>query len=113
MNRCTDYRVINKIAGMFVAPSSDYYYLIDEGKLWTFEPYRDGYRMHANMTNKRGKQAIDSAKKAMEWMFENARAGKIYASVPVENKCSRMLVRHCMNFVGKDSEYHYYEAANV
>jgi hypothetical protein len=113
VKRCFDYRVINRLAGVRVAISRDFYYLVDGENLWTFEPYKNGYRIHANMITKRGKEAISSAKEAIKWMFNQAEVKKIYASVPISNKQSRMLVRHCMEFVNKDAKYHYYEASHV
>ena len=91
-----DYRRINRvITWKPVFISSEWVYLIerDNGQdvgVWGFQEYRDGYRFHAGMGEDcRGKDAIESLKRAIAWMFENTKASVIYALIPDNGKASR------------------------
>ena len=92
IERTEDYRIVNRMVAFKVVISSKCFYLMEKkGKeilgIWSFEPYKDGLRIHADMGMKcRGKQAIESAKNAFNWVFNNTEFKSIFAGIPHENK---------------------------
>lgn len=55
--------------------------------MWSFEKYKDGVRIHADMGEKcRGSKAINSAINSFRWIFQHLPIDTIYAGIPAENK---------------------------
>lgn len=92
IERTFDYRIINRLASWKVRISREVIYLLEKkGKeiqgVWTFEQYKDGLRIHADMGEGcRGRKAINSALDAFGWVFGNTPADAIYAGIPADNK---------------------------
>lgn len=82
-------------------------YLLDDGNLWTFHEDEDGVRIHANMVDMFGKQAVSSAKRAFEWIFTHTDYSVIYARIPIDNRPACFIARQCMTFIKKDERHHY------
>ena len=111
IERTFDYRIVNRFASWKVRISSDYFYLIEKSfnevlGLWSLEPHKDGLRIHADMGPKcRGKNAIESAKRAFKWVFENTEFKNIYAGIPKENRpACRVASFAGMRFTGNDKK---------
>ena len=93
LERTFDYRKVKKFwpkeeQGPII--SSKFIYLLDSDKgMWTFHSYKNGFRIHANMSAKlRGKKAIESAKNAFRWIFSNTKKDIIYAIIPKKNRAA-------------------------
>lgn len=92
IERTQDYRIVNRIVAFKVRISDECYYLTETilgtvRGIWSFEPYKDGLRIHADMGKTcRGRHAIDSAQDAFGWVFRNTPFKKIYAGIPQKNK---------------------------
>jgi len=92
IERSLNYRRIKKLINWPLIVSTKIIYLIqsengiDQG-LWSFEPEQNGVKIHATMgVDCRGKKAIQSAKKAFKWVFDNTGAEFIFASISRERK---------------------------
>jgi len=109
IERTFDYRIIKKILNHDPLISSDIIYLLDDGNLWSLHKDGDYLRIHANMVTKKGKQAIESAKAAFKWIFNNTDTKKIVARIPKENRKACVIARQCMNFIRGDDHHHHYE----
>jgi len=112
IERTKDYRIVKKIASWNPIISSEIIYLLDNDiNLWTFHEYLDGMMIHANMSIKcRGKLAVESAKRAFKWIFENTTTEIIYAGIPDDRKkVCYMAVRFGMEFTHKNENKRYYE----
>jgi hypothetical protein len=107
IERTTDYRIVKNITGCDPLISNEVIYLLDDGNLWSFHKDEDALRIHANMTNKKGKEVIESARRAFDWVFDNTPYKKIVARIPKENKPACFIANQCMNFINKDARYHY------
>lgn len=73
--------------------------------------HKDGdyLRIHANMVDKKGKEAIESIKEAFQWIFNNTNTKKIVARIPKENRKACFFARQSMNFIRRDGNRHNYE----
>ena len=109
MNRTFDYRIIKKIINHDPVISNKIIYLLDDGNLWILHKDDNYLRIHANMVNKRGKEAIESIKSAFKWVFNNTDIKKVVARIPKENRKACFFARQCMNFIKKDDNRHHYE----
>ena len=94
IQRTFDYRIVNRLASWKVRVSREFIYLIEKSGneilgLWSLEKWKDGVRIHVDMgENCRGRKAIDSAKRAFGWVFDNLPVNMIYAGIPVEKKAA-------------------------
>ena len=103
-----DFRRIKKLAELYPAKnigpwpmliSRDVHCFIEveNGKdlgVWAFEPCEDGYMMHAAMgPDCRGRKALHSGLKAIEWMFANTDCECVVAATPVDLKHTHVLPR--------------------
>lgn len=89
IERTFDYRKVCRLAPWKpVISSEDAVYLLDdEVNLWAFERYMDGWMIHAQMSLEcRGRKAVESAKRAFNWIVENTGMINIYAGIPVDKK---------------------------
>lgn len=114
MNRCTDYRLIKRVLGIYPVISEEVIYLQDQGEnIWTIENISGCFRVHANMKTLRGRHAIKSAEKAFYWFFANTGEKLLTARIERDNRKACVIARACMNFVGADEKFHYYEVEDV
>lgn len=83
IERTHDYRIVKKILKTSPLISSKVIYLLENKmNLWSFYSYKDGLKIHANMDEScRGRKAVESAKKAFRWIFENTGFDRIYAKI--------------------------------
>lgn len=94
IERCMDYRRVKKLVEWPLVISSEIIYLIDRVEdmdrgLWSFEPEGEGMKIHADLQpGCRGRKAIESAKEAFKWIFENTKAAFIYAGIPANNRAA-------------------------
>ncbi len=112
IDRCFDYRLIKRLADWPPVISQTIIYLVDDGVgLWTFHRYRDGLLIHADMSDEcRGARAIESAKAAFAWIFDNTGTNKIYARIPAENKPACYMARWSgMTFIATEDNRRCYE----
>ena len=118
IERTFDYRIVRRLASWKVRVSREYIYLVEKKGseilgLWSFEKWQDGIRIHADMTPRcRGKQAIESAKRSFNWIWDNTEFKRIYAGIPAKNKSAcQIAYRSGMNNmryydVGANNDYH-------
>lgn len=117
LERVSDYRRINRIATWHpVFVTNEWIYLIEKEEgidlgLLAFEKDRDGYRFHLAMGIKcRGQKAIESIKRAIDWIFENTEAKAIYAVIPEDNKpASIVVIQAGLCYTKTEDKYRYYE----
>ena len=115
ISRCSDYRLIKKIVPWNPVISSKIIYLTEDNiGLWTFHKHIDGVKIHADMGIKcRGRKAVQSAKSAFKWIFENTSFKKIYAEIPKENKpACRIAAWSGMDFTGVNNNRRCYEVVS-
>lgn len=95
IERTLDYRRVKKIVEWPLTISREIIYLIDvkDGKdlgVWSFFKNVDGsnsYVIHADLgAMVRGRKAIESAKAAFKWIFDNTKIDFIIASVEKHRK---------------------------
>ena len=89
IERCFDYRKIVRLVPWkpMISSQNAVYLLDDEVNVWAFERYLDGWMIHAQMSlNCRGRKAVESAKRAFKWIFDNTGLKNIYAGIPETNK---------------------------
>jgi hypothetical protein len=116
IERTFDYRRILRLVPWSPVISRKFYYLIAKGKgkdlgLWSFQPDRDGLRIHADLGPEcRGKDAVESARAAFKWIFENTVNKIIYAGIPEENKPACLVAsRAGMKFIRNENGRRKYE----
>lgn len=116
IERTQDYRIINRMVGFKPIISNKCIYLAEKESadvrgIWSFEPHEDGVRIHADMGPKaRGKKAIESAKRAFNWIFGNTSYRKIFAGIPTENRpACRVASLSGMRYVGFDEKLRWFE----
>ena len=116
IERTEDYRIVSRMVAFKVVISSKCFYLMEKkGKeimgIWSFEPYKDGLRIHADMGPKcRGRRAIESAKDAFKWIWGNTPARTIYAGIPAKNKpACRVASLAGMRYAGFSETLRYFE----
>jgi len=118
IERCTDYRRINKWVKAQIVVSSDFFYLmvIKDGKdmgIFTLQPITgyDGPLIHADLGDKCfGKDAKEGGRDAFKWIFENTNYNKIYAASPHDKRHAQfMAVAAGMKCIYKDTANRYYE----
>jgi len=109
MIRTFDYRIVKKILNHDPLISSKIIYLLDDGNLWSLHKDGDYLRIHANMVNKKGKEAIKSIKSAFKWIFYNTDTKKIVARIPKENRAACFFASQSMNFISNDDDRRHYE----
>lgn len=113
MKRCFDYRVIKRALGYNPPITREIIYLEDDGNIWSFECVDKVYRIHASMTTKKGRLAIESAKSAFKWFFDNTNERRVIAKILKTNRPACVIARACMRFTHADQNHHFYEVANV
>ena len=89
IERTFDYRKVVRLAPWKPLISSEkaIYLLDDKVNLWAFERYLDGWMIHAQMSVEcRGRKAVESAKRAFQWIVENTGMIFIYAGIPISKK---------------------------
>ncbi len=60
--------------------------------VWVIHPWRDGLMIHVRMgENCRGRKAVDSAKSAFKWLFENTEFKIIYAAIPSKTRTAQFV----------------------
>ena len=114
IERTFDYRKVRKIASWKPIISSDVIYLLDDDQdLWAFHEHLDGLMIHAELSvNRRGKDAVISARRAFKWIFENTDAKKIYAVIPDDRKAACYMARWSgMKFTHKEDTERCYEVS--
>jgi len=114
ITRCVDYRIIKRFLDNHHLITNKVIYLLECDPvpigLWSFHQDEDGLRIHANMgIDCRGRKAIDSAKRAFEWVFQNTDYPVVYARIEKQEPCARFIARQCMTFLYADDERHHYE----
>ena len=112
IERTFDYRKVKKILGINPLISNEIIYLLESNiGLWIFHKYLNGLMVHADMTPEcRGKRAVESAKNAFKWVFQNTNTKIIYAGIPKKNKpACHSAVGSGMNFTHEDENKRYYE----
>ena len=112
ITRTFDYRRVKNIVEWPVVVSKDIIYLSDDDKgIWTVHDYKDGVMIHADMTLKcRGKRAVESAKNAFKWIFENTENKIIYAKISIEKPAaSYIAIASGMKFTHNNNEDRFYE----
>jgi len=116
IERTFDYRRVRRLAGWPLVISAKVIYLIEtDGKhdlgLWTLHKYKYGYRIHADMGPKcRGRKAVESAKAAFKWIYNNTVKKYIYAGIPVDNKAAHRIATHAgMRFTGENKNERFFE----
>jgi len=111
-----DYRVINKFLQWDAVISDKYIYLNDDNKgIWTFNEFMDGLAIHADMSKEiSGKRAVESAKAAFKWIFDNTDTNIIHAAIPVENRpAAFMCAWSGMEFIRVEQNYRCYEVKKL
>ncbi len=112
IQRTFDYRKIKRLLSIPPIISSDIIYLIDNDiGVWSFNEYLDGLMVHQNVSIAcRGKIAVNSGKKAIEWIFKNTDKKVIYAKINKEKRAACYMARWCgMLRVRNDNQFNYYE----
>lgn len=112
IDRTFDYRKVCKLAPWKPIISREIIYLIeDDIGLWSFNKYLDGVLIHADMTrNCRGRRAVESAKSAFKWIFNNTDHEKIYAKIHVDKKAASCIaISSGMEFMHENDEHRFYE----
>lgn len=96
-----DYRRLTRLATFEpILISSKALYLIEnkDGEdmgFWSFHKYKDGLMVHADMGEKcRGKNAIESLKNAIKWVFDHIGVEAVYARIPKELRPSAIVATH-------------------
>lgn len=115
ITRTKDYRIVKKLASWQPIISNEVIYLTeDNAGLWAFHEHLDGLMIHAEMgVNCRGKAAIESAKRAFDWIFKNTDKTIIYAAIPKERKAACYMARWSgMKFTHEDDKQRYYEVSH-
>ena len=109
IERSFDYRKIKKIISYSPVISSEFIYLIDDDiGVFSYEKYKDGYLVHANVL-KKGKAAVESAKKSFEWIFNNTTTDIIYAVIKRNNRATcHFAVQAGMNRTHDDEQFNYF-----
>lgn len=92
IERTFDYRRVKRLVDWPLTISSKVIYLIETGSIkgvdlgvWTFFEDSGGYEIHADMKIK-GKKAIESAKRAFDWIFNNTKAEFIKTEIPKDRQ---------------------------
>jgi hypothetical protein len=116
IERTLDYRIINRLVSWKVRISRECVYLLEKQKkeiqgVWSFEKYKDGVRIHADMGKKcRGRKAVDSAVNSFRWIFQHTPSEAIYAGIPTENKpACQIAVKSGMDFTGESDNIRWFK----
>lgn len=125
IEHCKDFRRVKKLTDANpmkdhgpwrLSIARDIFYLVEveDGKdigAWAFEPYEDGYQMHAAMSDDcRGRKAVASGLDAIAWLFGNTDANAVYAGIPVELKHAHAIPRAAgLRFIGIKDDLRCYE----
>jgi len=107
IERTKDYRIVKRLLNHNPVISTKFIYLLDGDNLWSLHEDQDALRIHADMTDKKGKDVIQSAKDAFEWVFKNTNYKKIVARIPKENRKACFIARQCMKLIKIDERHHY------
>ena len=107
IERTFDYRRVQELLNHYPVISEEFYYLLDGNNLWSFHPDGDDLRIHANLNDLHGKDAVSSAKEAFHYIFNHTLYKRIVARIPKENVLARVIARECMTLFKKDERYHY------
>ncbi len=95
--------------------SNEALYLIENNGedlgFWGFSQYKEGLMVSADMGEKcRGKDAIESLKNAIKWVFENLNFEAIYAIIPKERRHSAIVAtRAGMDFTHKENDNRFFK----
>lgn len=103
IDRCYDYRRIKKFPDWRLCVSSKVYYLmeikdgVDLG-VWALHPKDEdditNLTIHANLGEGcRGRDAIESAKNAFKWIFNNTEFKHIIADIPNDKRHAQFMAR--------------------
>lgn len=112
IERTFDYRKVKRIASWQPIITSNVIYLLDDDQdLWAFHEHLDGLMIHAELSiNRRGKDAVNSAHRAFQWILNNTSTRKIYAVIPKIRKAAcYMAAWSGMNFMYEDDRNRHYE----
>ena len=116
IERCFDYRRIQKFPDWRMCVSQELFYLMEvkDGKdlgVWTLHPWHDGLLIHASLSKEcSGKCAKHSAIQAFNWVFQNTQYKDIYASISNSKRHAQfMAVSAGMNFIYSDNDKRYYK----
>lgn len=119
IERTFDYRRLKRLVYWQPIISSDIIYLVEhDGKddfgVWSFIQDLSGIRIHADMTFKcRGKDAIESANSAFEWIFNNTYWNRIFAKISIHNKAAcQIAVKSGMKYIKNEGNKRVYEVQN-
>ena len=96
IERTWDYRRVSRITKWWPVISSKTIYLIEtDGQrdygVWSFrEHFDESVMIHADMTKAcRGRKAVESAKNAFKWVFENTEVKTIHAQISTSTKLKK------------------------
>ena len=116
IERCFDYRRIKKFPEWKVQVSREIYYLmeIQDGKdlgVWTLHEGFDGMLIHASLGEGcRGRDAVNSARNAFHWIFDNTFCTKIYACIPNDKRPAQLVAKWAgMAWQYNDEDKRYYK----
>ena len=111
IERCLDYRRIKKFPEWNIWISSEVFYLmeIENGEdlgVWIVHPSNHRILIHACMGEKcKGRKAVESAKNAFKWVFENTEISKIYAIISNTKRPAQFVASWAgMKYISKDSD---------
>lgn len=119
IERCTDYRRIQRFPDWRINISSDVYYLMEtDGDkdlgVWTFHPWGSSHKfgllIHASLgSGCKGKDAKASARSAFYWIFTNTDCREIWAAIPNDKRPAQFMASWAgMKYQYKDDNKRYY-----
>jgi len=115
IERTQDYRRIKRFPEWPLVVDSEIFYLMEtkDGKdmgVWAFHQWWDGLLIHASLGPEcRGRDAVNSAKEAFRWIFENTGYKKIYAEISNEKRPAQFVASWAgMDYIYSNQNKRYY-----
>ncbi len=106
IERTFDFRRVNRLTVKPPIISNELLFLVEnvgnqDIGLWTLHHFENGFMIHADLGIQcRGLRAIQSARRAFQWIFENSRCKFIYALIPKNNRpACQIAVKSGMEFI--------------